>query len=105
VRVDILYDSWTPRTQALINLFGAIFFILPFVILVTYFSIKFSFDAYQMGEGSGDPGGLPYRWLIKGLIPFSFIMMGLVSLGIITSSILNLKHMPSDPKPKQSSLL
>ncbi|MFT6904496.1 MAG: TRAP-type mannitol/chloroaromatic compound transport system permease small subunit [Oleiphilaceae bacterium] len=101
VRVDILYDNWTPKTQALINLFGAIFFVLPFVILVTYFSIKFSFDAYQMGEGSGDPGGLPHRWLIKGLIPFSFIMLGLVSLGIITSSILSLKQIPFEPSPKQ----
>lgn len=105
VRVDILYDRWSVKTQALINLFGTIFFILPFISLVTFYSISFSFDAFQMGEGSGDPGGLPYRWLIKGLIPFSFIMMGLVSLGIITSSVLKLKNIASDKQDDEKPLL
>ncbi len=105
VRVDILYERWSPRTQALVNLVGALFFILPFIILVTYYSINFTIDAYQMGEGSGDPGGLPHRWLIKGLIPFSFIMLGLVSLGMITSSLLTLKNHSNNSQNKHKTLL
>jgi TRAP-type mannitol/chloroaromatic compound transport system permease small subunit len=105
VRVDILYDRWSEQTQALVNLFGAIFFVLPFVILVIYFSIQFAFDAYQMNEGSGDPGGLPYRWLIKSLIPFSFTMMALASLGIITSALISLKQpSTSHPTPNKNLL-
>lgn len=105
VRVDILYDRWTPKTQALVNIMGTVLFIIPFVTLVSYYSISFALDAYDMGESSGDPGGLPHRWLIKGLIPFSFIMMGLVSLGIITRALIKLKRAPSDLETKQSSLL
>ena len=105
VRVDILYDRWTAKTQAMVNLFGAIFFILPFVALVTYYSISFAFDAYEMGEGSGDPGGLAYRWIIKSLIPFSFVMMGLASFGMITSALISLKQAPiNKPKPQQHLL-
>lgn len=105
VRVDIFYDRWSQKTQAYINLFGTIFFILPFVVLVSYYSISFAFDAYEIGEGSGDPGGLPYRWIIKSLIPFSFIMMGLASLGLITRALLILNRHPSTRNPKQNTLL
>ena len=40
-----------------------------------------------MGEGSGDPGGLPYRWIIKSLIPLSFILIGFASLGMVTQAL------------------
>ena len=105
VRVDILYDRWSEKTQAYINLFGTLIFILPLVALVSYYSISFTFDAYEIGEGSGDPGGLPYRWIIKSLIPFSFIMMGLASLGLITRSLLILNQYPSATNNKQNTLL
>ncbi|MFV1873884.1 MAG: TRAP transporter small permease subunit [Oleiphilus sp.] len=100
VRVDILYDRWSIKTQAIINLLGALVLILPFISLVTFYSISFTIDSFQMGEGSGDPGGLPYRWAIKSLIPFSFIMMGLVSLGMVTRSLINLQQ-PPPQKPSQ----
>tara|TARA_R110002072_G_scaffold140765_9_gene285251 strand:- start:13542 stop:14084 length:543 start_codon:yes stop_codon:yes gene_type:complete len=105
VRVDILYDRWSVKTQAFINLFGSFVFILPFVVLVTYYSMSFAFDAYEMGEGSGDPGGLPFRWIIKSLIPLSFIMMGLASLGMITSALIDLTQ-PSEKHemPKKNLL-
>lgn len=105
VRVDIFYDRWSEKTQAYINLFGTLIFILPLVVLVSYYSINFTFDAYEIGEGSGDPGGLPYRWIIKSLIPFSFIMMGLASLGLITRALLILKQYPNTTNSKPNTLL
>lgn len=91
VRVDIFYDSWTEQRKAIINLLGAIIFVIPFVALVTYYGLDFSIDSFQMGEGSGDPGGLPFRWVIKSLIPFSFILMGVAGVGMMTKAILVLK--------------
>jgi len=87
VRVDILYDRWTDSTKAWVNLFGSLLFVLPFIAIVTFYSIGFSFDAYEMGEGSGDPGGLPHRWIIKALIPISFILMGIASLSMLTQAL------------------
>lgn len=105
VRVDILYDRWTPGTQAWINLFGAVVFILPFIVLVTLYSFNFALDAYEMGEGSGDPGGLPHRWLIKGMIPLSFVLIGLVSLGMVTRSLLTLLKVRVERQANSSHLL
>jgi TRAP-type mannitol/chloroaromatic compound transport system permease small subunit len=36
---------------------------------------------------SGDPGGLPYRWIIKAAIPFSFFVLALSSLGFIVQNL------------------
>jgi len=87
VRVDIFYDHWADQKKAWVNLLGSIFFVLPFISLVTYYSVGFAYDAYDMGEGSGDPGGLPHRWIIKSLIPLSFFLMGVASLGMITQAL------------------
>ncbi len=105
VRVDILYDRWPLKTQALVNLWGAIIFVLPFAILVTYYSVSFAFDAFQMGEGSGDPGGLPARWLIKSLIPFSFMMIAFASFGMITTAMLQIKQPEDAPDLSNKNLL
>lgn len=87
VRVDILYERWTDKTKAWINLLGCVVFILPFVCIVATYSIDFSYEAYEMGEGSGDPGGLPHRWIIKALIPLSFVLIGISSLGMVTQAL------------------
>jgi TRAP-type mannitol/chloroaromatic compound transport system permease small subunit len=87
VRVDIFYDRWTDPRKAWVNLLGSLVFVLPFISIIAYYSISFAYEAYEMGEGSGDPGGLPYRWIIKSIIPTSFILMGLASLGMITQAL------------------
>ena len=87
VRVDIFYDRWSDPFKAWVNLIGACVLILPFISIVAYYSIDFAYEAYDMGEGSGDPGGLPHRWIIKSMIPGAFILMGIASLGMITQAL------------------
>ena len=72
VRVDFLYDRYHPKTKALVNIIGTIFFLLPLALLVFFGSFDFVRDAYVSGEISEDPGGLPYRWIIKSMIPLAF---------------------------------
>ena len=36
-----------------------------------------------MGESSGDPGGLPYRWVIKSFISIAFILVLISSVGFM----------------------
>ncbi len=105
VRVDILYERWSAKTQAWVNLFGTLFFILPFIILVSYYGFNFAMDAFNMGEGSGDPGGLPHRWLIKSMIPVSFVLIGFASLGLITRSLLCLMNIRVEPQHNSSHLV
>jgi len=87
VRVDFLYDRISPRNKALINILGTLFLLIPVALLIVFGSFPFVFDAWEIGEISEDPGGLPYRWLIKGMIPLSFTLLLFSALGYILRNI------------------
>ncbi len=84
VRVDVFYQSaWmTDRRRAWVNLFGALFFLIPFCLLIIYSAWPFVMNAYRYGEGSPDPGGLPHRWLLKGAIIVGFALLALQGLAM-----------------------
>ena len=81
VRVDIFYEKMSVKKRALINMAGVILFILPLALLVAWLSWDYVVEAYESGEGSADPGGLPYRWVIKAVIPFCFWLLIFFSVG------------------------
>lgn len=87
VRVDLIYDKLSMKKKAIINIFGTLFFILPLSILVIYTSIDFVSYAYEIKEKSPDPGGIPYRYIIKGLIPLSFIFLILQSISFFIHNL------------------
>ena len=75
VRVDFLYDRFSPKKRAWVNIFGTIFFLLPLALLIIYGSIEYVMGSYTSNEISEDPGGLPYRWIIKAQIPLAFLFL------------------------------
>lgn len=84
VRVDIFYQQLGPKMQAWVNLIGVIFFLIPGCYLIIDTSINFVYNAYTVMEGSPDPGGIPYRFIVKSFIPIGFVLLLLqgISLGI-----------------------
>lgn len=92
VRVDIIYDNLPQRKQAWIDLFGTLFLLIPFTVLVAKYGIDFTIESYALGERSGDPGGLLYRWIIKAVIPFSFMAVSISGVGLILKSIITLRN-------------
>ena len=76
VRVDALFSRFSPRTQAWIDVFGGIFFLLPVAILVTWMSIPMVVNSYRIHEMSSDAGGL-LRWPVKIMIPLGFALLAL----------------------------
>jgi len=99
VRVDVFYQArWmTDKHRAWINLLGALFFLLPFCVLIIYSSWPFVFNAYQYNEGSPDPGGLPYRWLLKAAIPLGFALLSLQGLALVMRCIRTLAEPKRSP--------
>ncbi len=86
VRVDIFYERFSARTKALVNLAGTVLFVLPFSLLIIYLGIDFVSLSFSQMEASADPGGLPYRFIIKSFIPLAFVLMALQSLRVIVLS-------------------
>ena len=87
VRVDFLYDRFSVRRKAMINMIGTVFFLLPLACLIFFGSFSFVMDSYAMNEISENPGGLPYRWIIKGMIPFAFGILILSAVGYTVKNI------------------
>ena len=98
VRVDVLYEQFTPRWKAIVNIGGTLLLLLPLSILVIEGSVWYVHEAYSSGEVSGDPGGLPYRWLIKLVIPASFVFLVVSATGYVIRNVNILRGVAEPPK-------
>lgn len=87
VRVDFLYEKFSIRKKAVINILGTIFFLLPLALLVASGSWGFVMDSFSINEISEDPGGLTHRWIIKAMIPFSFVFLIFSAVGYVVKNI------------------
>lgn len=96
VRVDLLYERLSPRRQALVDIAGTVLLLWPFCFLVADYGIGFAYEALRVGEISGDPGGLPMRWLIKAMIPVAFICVLLSSIGFMLRAWHRYRGLPDD---------
>ena len=77
VRVDLVYGGLRIRTKRIIDVIGILLLVLPFIVVIFIHSLDFVADAWRINESSESPSGLPWRWAIKAVIPFSFGMLGL----------------------------
>ncbi len=105
VRVDFLYDNFSEKTKAIINIVGTFMFLLPFTALIIYGSYPFVMDSYSINEISGDPGGLKYLWVIKAAIPVSFIVLFLEGINYIIKNINILRGIEKAKKPDPQGAL
>ena len=84
VRVDIIYQRIGAKGRAWVNFIGVLLFLIPGCIMVITTSWKFTMTSFSMLEGSPDPGGIPFRFIIKGCIPIGFTLLLLqgISMGL-----------------------
>ncbi len=87
VRVDFLYEKYSLKKKAVINIFGTVFFLLPLALLIVFGSVEFVLDAYRVGEISEDPGGLTHRWIIKSMIPLSMSFLIFSAVGYVIKNV------------------
>jgi TRAP-type mannitol/chloroaromatic compound transport system permease small subunit len=101
VRVDVFYDTLSVKKQALVNIFGSLVFALPITLVILYYGWGYTFDAYQMGEGSADPGGLPHRWIVRSVIPVSSLFLVLAIIHVLLSNIQVLTNKDASNPPNE----
>ena len=68
VRVDILYKDKPNSYKRLVNTLGLIFFVLPVVFIISFYSIDFIKLSWLLKESSTEPGGLETVYLHKTFI-------------------------------------
>ena len=87
VRVDFLYDRFSIRKKAVINIIGTVFFLTPLACLILFGSFDFVLDSYNIKEISENPGGLHYRYIIKAMIPLAFALLIFFAIGYTVQNI------------------
>lgn len=90
VRIDLVRENLKERTQWWIEVFGCLFFLLPFCGLVIWFGIDFVERAYSTNEVSASATGLTHRWIIKSAIPLGFALLALAGITILLRKIVEL---------------
>ena len=76
VRVDIVFSNLPTRKQIGVDIFGAIFFLLPATLIMAYLSWPIFHNSWMENEVSANAGGLT-RWPVKIFIPLGFALLSL----------------------------
>jgi TRAP-type mannitol/chloroaromatic compound transport system permease small subunit len=87
VRVDVFYADFGPRSKFFVDLLSAVLMLLIAGLFIKL-SWPYVMQSYSIGESSADPGGIPFRWLVKGLIPLGFTLLALQSLAALARLLL-----------------
>jgi TRAP-type mannitol/chloroaromatic compound transport system permease small subunit len=88
VRVDIYYASVDARRKAWLDLIGTLVFLLPWIIVLTWYAIPYVAASWRLFEESSQTGGMPGLYLLKSAILAFCLLVGLQGLAIIARSIL-----------------
>ncbi len=90
VRVDIIQSRLRTNRKLKVELLGTLLLLLPFAIGITAISIQPALYSISINEASPDPHGLP-RYLIRALIPMSFLCLTLQGLSEAVKNFAKIK--------------
>jgi TRAP-type mannitol/chloroaromatic compound transport system permease small subunit len=90
VRIDLVRERLSERTQWWIELLGCLLFLIPYCVLVVYFSYDFTVRSYINQEISSSATGLTHRWIIKSFLPIGFTLLGLAGIAVVFRKIVEL---------------
>ena len=91
VRVDIFYGKLSSRGRVWVDLLGLVFFLLPAMGVMLYYSWPLFLSMYRSGEMSSNAGGL-VRWPAMLMLPLGFLLVSLQGVAEIIKRVGWLTH-------------
>lgn len=98
IRIDIFYGTRSRRTQHWIDLIGHVFFLMPFVVLMSFMLVPYAWRAYEIGQVSTNSGGL-IIWPARAILAAGFILLVLQGISEIVKKIAVMRGDMDDPTP------
>lgn len=77
VRVDIFYAEAGPRAKAMVDLVGALVWLLPFALMLIWLGVPYAARSWAILERSQETSGLPLVFVLKTMIPLFAALMAL----------------------------
>ena len=91
VRVDIMFAHYSKETKAIVQILSMMFLLIPFSLFFLNGAFEMMVQSYVQNEVSSDPGGLAYRFVIKGVLFVAFILLVLQALSEVIKAYAKLK--------------
>ena len=96
VRIDVINGRFSHRTQAWIDIFGTVFFLMPMTLLFIYLSWPVFVRTYTHGEISTNAGGL-LIWPARLLVPIGFTLLALQGISELIKRLAFVTGQGPDP--------
>jgi len=88
VRVDIIYQRCSAKTQAWIDCIGTVLLLMPVTGFIIWSSWEYVADSWSIQEGSRNSGGLPGVYLLKTSILLMAALLILQSISLFLQNLL-----------------
>ena len=98
IRIDIVYGMFSRRVQHWIDLFGHLFFLMPFVVLMVIYFVPYVSLSFHSGEMSTNAGGL-IVWPAKAILLAGFFLLAVQGCSEIIKKIAIMRGDMEDPNP------
>ncbi|SNT32022.1 TRAP transporter small permease subunit [Tropicimonas sediminicola] len=89
VRVDIFHSRMRPRARAAVDLFASLCMGAT-ALIIAWLSIAYVQSSFAINEGSPDPGGLGYRYILKACMPVAFALLALQNIAMTAEHLRDL---------------
>lgn len=90
IRVDLFYGRLSDLQRTWLDLFGLLAFLMPFCWFMVLYSWPWFLESWQIGEISGNAGGL-IRWPVKLLLPLGFGLLMLQGVSEVIKRVAALR--------------
>jgi TRAP-type mannitol/chloroaromatic compound transport system permease small subunit len=98
IRIDVVSGRLSKRARDWIDLFGHVFMLTPFVVLMIYGAIPYLRVSFRQQEMSANAGGL-IIWPAKALIVVGFVLLFLQGVSEIIKRVAVMRGIIADPAP------
>ena len=75
VRIDLVRERLSTKTKQWIELIGCLFFMIPYSFIIIFYGVDWWQRSLELNEMSASATGLPYRWIIKAVLPIGFTIL------------------------------
>lgn len=90
VRVDVFYNNYSVRKKLVSDTILTIILLIPWCLVGIRTCLSYASNSFYIMEGSPNPGGLPYWFVIKYLIVFCFVLLLAQAVLIVVKNIKSL---------------
>jgi TRAP-type mannitol/chloroaromatic compound transport system permease small subunit len=100
IRIDIVNQALPKTVRNIIDVVGHVFFLMPLCVVMIITGGPFFMRSYEIGEQSGNAGGLP-QWPTKSLIIIAFAFLFVQGVSELIKRIAVMQGLIPDPHEAQ----